>query len=111
MMTSSGTGSPSIANVVASLVVFLCTSGISLDSLFTKTFRVASLATFFLCYSIDMASTNTMMPTSIYMTSFPSRCLSILAFLLEFARDCLVVLARETTYFLLMMGEVGLGAG
>lgn len=48
-----------------------------------------------------------MMPASICMAYFLSRCLSILAFLLDSPRDCLVSLKREATFFLLIMGEVG----
>ncbi|KAH1162076.1 hypothetical protein GYH30_000807 [Glycine max] len=56
-----------------------------------------------------MASTYAMMSSSC-MVSFLSRWFSILAFLLDSASDSLVALAKATTSFLLMGGEVGLGA-
>lgn len=84
-------------------------SRISSETFPAKTFKVASSASFFLCFSINATSVDVMMPASSCMASFLSRCLSILAFLLDLAKYCLVALAMAATSFLLKGGEVGLG--
>ena len=51
------------------------------------------------------------MSTSSFLESFLSKYLFVLTFPLDSARDSWVALAKETTSFLLMGEEVGLGAG
>lgn len=111
--------------MVASSVAFLYAS--SIDRLFRvskiisfgillETFLPSSLELhlkplFFLCSSIYKASIDTMMSTSSFLESFLSKYLFVLTFPLDSARDSWVALAKETTSFLLMGEEVGLGAG